>query len=403
SDKDLNAVINYIKGPHYDPDNKSEMNGINPAKIKTIWNEKFQNTLLATKEFEERLVSIFGTCNESVLDIYVNNLDKNLSALDSIAYDVTGKDVFKKFASRNDGKVKNGNKNVQLLKKYFEEKTKAFTEAIAKTKNEFWKKQSDADAKAYQQQQDHSINDEKRLDDNFQKELDLNLDNAYQQLGMKRQKGGNSAPSANPIPPATYGVAVTSTGWCNIDACVLENTLARTTIDFTNKQTGKRAVIKYEPLKISVNDSKNYDRVLIYLLPDELNSFMRVEKKNENFEEQLNELMVYKMVCIAYKGEESFYFSQDNVRPGSLNVSLTKTTNAIIQNNVNQLSNHGQVKAMNDELNFFAFEKEEAKRQVELAKINELTNKITPVILPCIASEVTDTTAIPAPAKKGKK
>ncbi|MGZ4035490.1 MAG: hypothetical protein ACXVP4_11540 [Bacteroidia bacterium] len=70
---------------------------------------------------------------------------------------------------------------------------------------------------------------------------------------------------------------------------------------------------------------------------------------------------------------------------------------------MNQLSNHGQVKAMNDELNFFAFEKEEAKRQVELAKINELTNKITPVILPCIASEVTDTTAIPAPAKKGKK
>ncbi len=38
---------------------------------------------------------------------------------------------------------------------------------------------------------------------------------------------------------------------------------------------------------------------------------------------------------------------------------------------------------MNDELNFMAFEKEEAKRQVELDKINLLTNKIRPVIFPC--------------------
>ena len=32
--------------------------GINPAKIKAIWNKKFQDTLLATREFEERLAYI---------------------------------------------------------------------------------------------------------------------------------------------------------------------------------------------------------------------------------------------------------------------------------------------------------------------------------------------------------
>ena len=92
------------------------------------------------------------------------------------------------------------------------------------------------------------------------------------------------------------------------------------------------------------------------------------------------------MVCIAYKGEESFCFSEDNVQPKNYDVSLIKTTNAIIQDNVNKISNLSQVKAMNDELNFMAFEKEEAKRQVEVAKINELTNKIRPVIFPCLAT-----------------
>ena len=88
---------------------------------------------------------------------------------------------------------------------------------------------------------------------------------------------------------------------------------------------------------------------------------------------------------MVYKVDESFYFSQDNVKPGSLNVSLIKTTNAIIQDNLNKLSNHNQVKAMNDELNYMAFEKEETKRLVEVAKINELTNKVRPVIFPCMA------------------
>jgi hypothetical protein len=39
---------------------------------------------------------------------------------------------------------------------------------------------------------------------------------------------------------------------------------------------------------------------------------------------------------------------------------------------------------MNDELNYIAFEKEEVKRQLQITKINELTNKIKPVIFPCM-------------------
>jgi hypothetical protein len=65
-------------------------------------------------------------------------------------------------------------------------------------------------------------------------------------------------------------------------------------------------------------------------------------------------------------------------------VSLIKTTNADIKNNVNKLGKTSQNKAMNEELDFMEFEKEEVKRQAVLAKINELTNKIRPVIFPCM-------------------
>ena len=81
-------------------------------------------------------------------------------------------------------------------------------------------------------------------------------------------------------------------------------------------------------------------------------------------------------------------------------MSLIKTNNAIIQDNVNKLSKRSQSKAMNDELNFMAFEKEEVKRQVEVAKINELTNKVRPVIFPCMA--MTETTTPPTPAHQAK-
>ncbi len=390
-------------------DSGGSIRGVNPSKIKAIWNEQFQNTLLATREFEERLPFIHRTCYDEVLNLYVNNLDKNLSAIDSMVIVMSGKteynfldDVLKteflKFAARHDGKVKNGNKNVQLLKKYYEEKSKLFTAVINKTKEEFWKKNSEADIAATEKINDHEVKDTKRLFENYQKEFDLNLREAYHQLGYGDPAKTTILPA--PVPPKAYGTPITSTGWCNIDSYTADATVNRTTIDYTDKQTGKKVLIKYEPLSITITDFKKYDRVLVYLLPDELNSFMRVENKDEVFEEKLDELMTYKLVCIAYKGEESFYYSQDNVKPGNLAVSLIKTTNFDIQNNVNKLSNRNQSTAMNEELNYMEFEKQETKRKAQLMKIEEFTNKTAHVIFPCMAEAAP---ATPGPADNSLK
>jgi hypothetical protein len=385
SEEEISKIIKYLKLNDGTYPFSSE-HGINPAKIKAVWDEKFQNTLLATREFEERMPYIHRTCDEQVLDMYINNLDKNLSTIDSMvaqgdknyrnseAASFPGYPEFLKFAARGDGKVKNGNICVRLLKAYYEQKSKIYTEAISKTVNEFWDKQDKKTQEATEKRNEQNQKEEKRISDNFEKELDVNMTEAYRQIGKPKPKRN---------PDGTYGTYITTTGWKNLDAFVIESTRDRETLNYTDPQSGKKAIIKYEPLTVAIRDYKNYDRVLVYLLPDELNSFMRIENKNDLFEEKLNELMIYKLICIGYKGEESFYFSQDNVKPGSLSIALIKTTNAEIQNNVNKLNKRSQSKAMNDELNYMAFEKQEKKRQAELVKITELTNKICPVIFPC--------------------
>ena len=69
--------------------------GINPAKIKAIWSETFQNSFIATREFEQRLALIHEIRKPEILDLYINNLDKNLYELDSLAAKMVkvGKDI----------------------------------------------------------------------------------------------------------------------------------------------------------------------------------------------------------------------------------------------------------------------------------------------------------------------
>jgi mono/diheme cytochrome c family protein len=363
--------------------------GINPAQIKAIWDTHFQNTLLATKEFEERLSIIHCTCDESILNLYINNLDKNLYEIDSTVatWEITLNEEFVRFAARRDGKVKNGDKNVELLKKYYAEKSKLYREAITKVQKEFWDKQDQFDDEAGEKKIKHVEREAERMLDNLVKEVDINLTEAVRQLGVKKLA----------LPRSTYAATISSTGWNNVDKAVLESVVARTTLDYTDPQSGKKAVIVYNPLTITVSNYKNYDRVLVYLLPDEFNSFMRLQNKQDVFEEKVTKLMLYKLVCIAYKGDESFYYSQDNVKAGAAKVSLIKSSNDVIQNNINQLGKLSQVKAMNDELQYMAFVKQDERRKAELVKLKELTDKVKPVIFPCFSE------ASPALAKDTAK
>ncbi len=61
---------------------------INPNLIKTFWNRKFNNTLLATLEFEKRMPAIHKSGDNRILNLYTNNLEKNLFEIDSMAWKI---------------------------------------------------------------------------------------------------------------------------------------------------------------------------------------------------------------------------------------------------------------------------------------------------------------------------
>ncbi|MBL0912948.1 MAG: cytochrome c [Bacteroidia bacterium] len=99
--------------------------GIEPMRIKTLRSDKYRQTLIATREFEARLKLIFKTCNNKLIDLYVNNINKNLWEIDSMAADMLHGDIeqekrFRQWASEKRTRVLNGKPYVEQAEAYYE-------------------------------------------------------------------------------------------------------------------------------------------------------------------------------------------------------------------------------------------------------------------------------------------
>ncbi len=119
------------------------------------------------------------------------------------------------------------------------------------------------------QHRDDSLKRNIRL---FTEELNVNLRSAYSQLGYDTS-AYTRMPEAN-----VYKMEITAVGWYNVDRYVVESTITRTTLNYRDSTTNKAATIKYQPVSIQIKKPEQYDGVDVYLLPDKLNSFIRLPK-----------------------------------------------------------------------------------------------------------------------------
>ncbi|HRD53266.1 MAG TPA: hypothetical protein PKY96_11525, partial [Flavobacteriales bacterium] len=152
----------------------SSRNGIDPAKVKTIWSPRFNGTNLATREFEERMRAIHGTCDNAVLDLYAQGLDNDLSELDARAARM-GHSAFDALAKRNDGRVNLPKHAAERLRTMYENWSRAEADAIRKTQERFWAEQAKLDGVADRKRVQHSAQTEARRQELFQREYDANL------------------------------------------------------------------------------------------------------------------------------------------------------------------------------------------------------------------------------------
>jgi hypothetical protein len=346
---------------------------INPASVKAFWNEKFQNTFIATREFEERMKYIHELGQKEVIDEYMNNLDKDLSYVDSliVADHSRGSTIrlirkFEEFASRRDGKVMGGTSNAVKLAAYFKKKTKAYTDAISKAQRAFWDKQASLDRDFYQKQASFKEDSIKRMNEKFRQEFDLNLKEAYRQLDIKK-----------------YTVPVTTTGWYNVDRYVFQSVENQTTLDYTDPVTGKKAVIRYEPVAFSIDDTVSFDRLYVYLFSDKLSTYVRLDETNGVFSGKLNELMNYNMAVVAYKNDKPYFCFMKNVQSKTYTgIRLSSTTETELKKQLNTIASKSQLQELRKEQEFFRFEVKDLERQRENKNRIWLLERVRIVVFP---------------------
>lgn len=218
----------------------AKCNCINPLTIKTIRQAKYQNSFLATKEFEERLQAIFGTCRQEILEAYINNLDKNLWEVDEMASKLYNKfknansekaNPFSAFAEQKLTKVKDAELYADMLKESYAKDLKGFGKEVKKAEKVYQKELRKADAKVEK------------------------VKAAYRKVLVKREAQRMK----------TYGFRWSNTGWANVDKPVV-----------IRSPVVKIKLPEPKPIDVKLQHTSKPDRSYVYLSLKGIKSLYRL-------------------------------------------------------------------------------------------------------------------------------
>ncbi len=350
---------------------------IDPVKIKAIWNAQFNNTILATKAFEERLSFIFLTSNSELLELYVNNLDKPIYMIDSMAAvkEPLAKKEFLQFAAQRLGRVKTDDTKASLLREYYQKQEAEYKEAILKANALYEEKHAEAKQKADKISSDRYKAVNEMVGETFMNELQMNLKEAYRQLGYQ------------PAPPMLYNYTfpVRNTGWFNVDKYVLESTTNRTTLDYTDPLTGKTAIIRYDSIKVSVTNDDEFEETIAYIIPNNFSTFLLLQKENNQYAYSCNELIDYSVLFIAYKGDQPYYQKIESAKAMTYEITLQSISQNELEMKLSLLDKKSGRSNFKRELDFILSQQQEQKRKKAYQANRDLMRALAPCIFPLFA------------------
>lgn len=353
--------------------------GILPSQIKAIWSNEFQNTLIATKAFEERLQQIYKTCNEDILQMYITNLDLPLHQIDAKVADMLSgneRQIFLDFADRKDGKVNIRDKRLRTLSRYYQNKSRIYANAISSNNRKYWKTQQKLNKEFSNKTTEKRSKDARFSRENYQKGLNLNLNEAYLQMGLKRP--------LNFIPPKVnqvYRIRIVSLGWKNVDRYVRNSTLLRRTIVRRIDTTSVKII--YNTFFASINDNV-YDRLNVYLISDQLPHFRKLTVKNNAITASINELLNYHLVSIAFKDDNKYFFEHKDVKVSdSLDIKLQLVNDISIKRALKKICGTDIERNIKNDIDFSIYQIANQKRLDENKQLKQLREKLYPIIFPC--------------------
>lgn len=362
-----------------------------PSNVLAFWNPQFNKTNLSTREFERRMQEIHQTCNNDVLSIYTNNLDKSIGDCDRQVV-AMGYDQFERFAAENVGKLKAGNPHVKQLQKYYKKSVKQLKYRNNVLQNQEKKRRSKHDSKTKKSRFDEMDRRTKRESQAYSEEYNYNLDNVYKQLGRTR---GFTIRKSSPGMAAIQerqGNRI-NTAVKNIDRLVSEATINRESTTIVDPETGKTAELTYNDFSFEVDNADQYIKLFAYVMPYELNSYQRIEGKNGKFEYPLNNDIRYNVAIVGVKENEYAYYQQLNIKGGKLGkISLQTVSESRLNANVKQLNQTRNVSPMsiNSELEWLYQEQKDYKEQKMRLEMSSFREAIRCIIFPCCQDFVND-------------
>jgi hypothetical protein len=292
--------------------NSQEYCFIDPNSIRTILDAEFQQTFIATKEFEERIAVIHSLANgDGILATYVTNLDQPLWKCDQLASNqLSGseREIFRKFEAQQLTNVENDGINQRDLSAYYDKKRQEY--AIARN----------AERKMYQRMTDREIDG---LQEDLVDKLNSSLTsyettgeqhNAEKEWAVLYRKNVSTAPS--------YAFDWSGGAWINCDSYL----------------AGMFSSL--EEVEISVDQSP--DDLVVYQCINSTKSLITLSNSNDTYQAKFPVTRIADdTYCLAIsKLENGFLYGQQVYKPGEtpmVKLELQEVTAAELKSKLVQL------------------------------------------------------------------
>ncbi len=344
-----------------------QMKTIPPSSVLAFWKPKFNNTNLATREFERRMQAIHQTCDESILRIYTSNLSQPLWYSDSLAMK-RGHKAFEPFYTERVGAVNPNNPHLKNLERFYEEGIAELKQRIEHFRKEELAAERAWDGKMNQARMDEILRSSNRKSESFDEEYRFNHRHVSQQLGFTQ-----------PI-LLTQNVIIV-----NIDREVYEATLNRKTTTITFN--GKESTIQYNDFSFEVENPKQFGRLFAYLLPDKFNSYERIDGVNGKFSYPLNDRVNYTVVILGINEGSYFYHEIPNINAGEFaKIELKPINSAAFEKRIeaiNSARKSGDVMSFKDEFTWLKLEQENYQVQRLRQEKRAFLERMRKVVFPC--------------------
>ncbi|MDG1334421.1 MAG: energy transducer TonB [Crocinitomicaceae bacterium] len=402
---------------------------INPSKVLAFWKPEFNNTNLATREFERRMKAIHATCNEDVLKKYTSQLGKPISEIDRGVVNM-GYSDFGSFAKEQVGAVNPNNPHLKNIKAFYDKGVTALQNQASKDKN--WEQQlrNKWDQYLAELRTAHSIATKNQAEKSLKEETAYNEKRTVQKLGLKNQRRMNPV-AAYPQFRKTIGFTARRSGGYNCDRPVnrvityqaaLRSSLDKETAQqrkierkgvevdvksgtetretFSVTANGRTRTIAYNSLSFAVSNPGKYNKIMAYAFPHQLESYQLLEGENGNFITSLNDDIIYDICIVGMTDEGYEYFQKQTLKGGSVGaielkkISESKLDASLLQMNAKRNS---KSTAFTSELDWIKAEKSYFKEVDRRQEMEEFRETIVRSIYPCYGYDGGESVEITAP------